>query len=428
MAIQVKNLTTKSLTLTSDTSNEYLYLTNTLTTIDSKIKLTDLYTKVNSVGSGIALLATSGFYSYSIKTLKAADTTISIQDGNEVAIKINPANLDLSKCNNTTSAFLATVNLTSNVGATVLPTANGGTNKSTAYVVGDVLYASATDTLAGLAGVATGNALISGGVGVAPSWGKIALTTHVSGALPVANGGTGATSLTDNCVMVGSGTAAVTPITKGSNGQVLIGGTGDPAFATITSSDSTIISTAGSNTLALSTRIGKLKTGGGTEVLIVNGDGDIEPQSNYATYYKRKIVNVTTATFTPTAGQSGALFTLNRAGGMTITLPAAVAGYTYEFHVGTTFTGTFQINTAGVGDTLQGAVHMGTGLTLNDADDNVENWGYASPAAAHYQYIANADTKGRFLGTRIKYTAITDAIWMVEGFAITSGGIATPWA
>lgn len=66
-----------------------------------------------------------------------------------------------------------------------------------AFVVGDVLYADSTQSLARLADVATGNALISGGVGTAPSWGKIGLTTHVSGTLPVANGGTGATSLDD---------------------------------------------------------------------------------------------------------------------------------------------------------------------------------------------------------------------------------------
>jgi hypothetical protein len=47
-----------------------------------------------------------------------------------------------------------------------------------------------------LAGVATGNALISGGIGVAPSYGKIGLTTHVSGTLPVASGGTGLSTIT----------------------------------------------------------------------------------------------------------------------------------------------------------------------------------------------------------------------------------------
>jgi hypothetical protein len=50
--------------------------------------------------------------------------------------------------------------------------------------------------LAKLADVAVGNALISGGVGSAPSYGKIGLATHVSGTLPVANGGTGVTSST----------------------------------------------------------------------------------------------------------------------------------------------------------------------------------------------------------------------------------------
>lgn len=69
----------------------------------------------------------------------------------------------------------------------------GGTGQ-TSYAVGDILYASTTTALSKLADVATGNALISGGVGVAPSWGKIALTSHVSGVLPVANGGTNASS------------------------------------------------------------------------------------------------------------------------------------------------------------------------------------------------------------------------------------------
>ena len=59
------------------------------------------------------------------------------------------------------------------------------------YAVGDLLYANTTTTLAKLADVAVNNALISGGIGVAPGWGKIGLTTHVDGILPVANGGTG---------------------------------------------------------------------------------------------------------------------------------------------------------------------------------------------------------------------------------------------
>lgn len=81
-----------------------------------------------------------------------------------------------------------TVSLTGTVAAT-----NGGTGFAS-YTTGDILYASSGTALAKLNGVATGNALISGGVGAAPSYGKIGLTTHVSGTLPVANGGTGQTT------------------------------------------------------------------------------------------------------------------------------------------------------------------------------------------------------------------------------------------
>jgi len=107
----------------------------------------------------------------------------------------------------TLGGTLSGVSLTTQVSG-VLPATNGGTGQSV-YVIGDILYASTTTALSKLADVATGNALISGGVGVAPAYGKIGLTTHVSGTLPVANGGTGATTLTSGYVLKGNGTTAV---------------------------------------------------------------------------------------------------------------------------------------------------------------------------------------------------------------------------
>ncbi len=75
----------------------------------------------------------------------------------------------------------------SNIAGTV-SVAQGGTNIAS-YAVGDLIFASGATTLSKLADVATGNVLLSGGVTTAPLWGKVGLTTHVTGVLPAANGG-----------------------------------------------------------------------------------------------------------------------------------------------------------------------------------------------------------------------------------------------
>lgn len=71
--------------------------------------------------------------------------------------------------------------------------------------------------------------------------------------IEAAFGGTGAATLTDHGVLVGSGTGAVTALSVGTNGQVLVGSTGaDPVFATLASADASINYTTGAGTLDLS--------------------------------------------------------------------------------------------------------------------------------------------------------------------------------
>jgi hypothetical protein len=102
-----------------------------------------------------------------------------------------------------------------------VPATNGGTGQA-AYAVGDLLYAPTTTTLNKLADVVVGNALISGGVGVVPAYGKIGMTTHVSGILPVPNGGTGAGTLASNNVLLGNGVGALQVVAPGTSGNALI--------------------------------------------------------------------------------------------------------------------------------------------------------------------------------------------------------------
>ena len=72
----------------------------------------------------------------------------------------------------------------------------------------------------------------------------------VAGTLVVANGGTGATTLTDGGILLGSGTGVITPTAQPANGQLLIGSTGaDPVLASMTSSASTITITGGAGSL-----------------------------------------------------------------------------------------------------------------------------------------------------------------------------------
>ena len=117
--------------------------------------------------------------------------------------------------------------------ATAIGPVYGGTG-FTSYAVGDLLYADTTTSLAKLADVAVGNALISGGVASAPSWGKIGLATHVDGTLPIANGGTnGSATPTTNGIAYGTGSAFAFTA-AGTTGQVLTATTGSaPTWTTV---------------------------------------------------------------------------------------------------------------------------------------------------------------------------------------------------
>jgi hypothetical protein len=160
--------------------------------------------------------------------------------------------------------------------------AYGGTGYAS-YTIGDVLYADTSTTLAKLADVAVGNALISGGVGAAPSWGKVGLATHVSGTLPIANGGTNGTATpTAGGVSYGTGTEYAFN-TAGSSGQVLTSnGTGAPSWSTLAARvDSISFGTTG---LTPATATTGAVTVAGTLVVSNGGTGLTSVTSNQILY------------------------------------------------------------------------------------------------------------------------------------------------
>ena len=168
-------------------------------------------------------------------TGNASFTTITSGTWNGTAIAITYGGTGATTASGARTALGAAASgansdITSLTGLTTpLQETEGGTGYGS-YTTGDILYASSSSTLARLNDVATGNALISGGVGVAPSWGKIGLATHVSGTLGTANGGTGLTSFTSGGAMYATSTSALTtgtlPVTAGGTGTTTSTGTG----------------------------------------------------------------------------------------------------------------------------------------------------------------------------------------------------------
>ena len=139
--------------------------------------------------------STTGAFAVTLKT--AAGTPVAVAQGSRGIFYCNGSNVVI--------ADTATVSLP-------IAASDGGTG-ITSYAVGDILYATGAITLSKLADVATGNVLLSGGVGVAPSYGKVTLTTCVAGTLPVANGGTGVTTSTGTGnVVLSTSPTLVTPL------------------------------------------------------------------------------------------------------------------------------------------------------------------------------------------------------------------------
>lgn len=148
-----------TLAKTSVTSSHYIPVTSRL-----KFQLQSLFPSLATAGVGSESLfsSISNKNQLNFKGIKSGDTgllTVATVSDNIVLTALE-AGIDLSKCDNSTSNFLSTVALASNVSG-ILSVVNGGTGLSS-VTKGSILYASAANTLAASSPIATNGQLLIG--------------------------------------------------------------------------------------------------------------------------------------------------------------------------------------------------------------------------------------------------------------------------
>jgi hypothetical protein len=132
------------------------------------------------------------------------------------------------------------------------------------------------------------------------------------------------------------------------------------------------------------------------------------------------MISVTSSTLTVNrTDHSGRVLALNRAGGITITLPAATGTLdVYTFLVQTTFTGNGIIKVASSADFIDGTLSV-AGATGS---------AFGTTAATSDTITMSGSTTGGLAGSRIVLTDMATNHWMVMGGLVSTGTAATPFS
>lgn len=354
------------------------------------------------------------------------------------------ATTDTTNASNITSGTLGTSRLSgSYTGITGVGTLAAGTwNGSTigaiyggtgfsSFATGDIIYADSSTTLARLADVAVGNALISGGAASDPSWGKIGLTTHVDGILPVANGGTGnatnqAASVANNATFNNSGAGAASGSTFNGSSPLTISYNTLGAYPTTnpagyTNNTGTVTSVGGTGTVNGLTLTGTVATSGNLTL-----GGTLSGIANSALTNSSVTVNGTSIAL----GASGTV-TANTTSALTFNNGGAGAASGSTFNGGTPLT--ISYNTVGA-PSVTGTGASGTwGINVTGNAATVTNGVYTT---GNQTISGNKTFSGTLTGTgsyRIgnvpsDYWAGSPALWNIGnigGWIGTNGSFAT---
>lgn len=147
--------------------------------------------------------------------------------------------------------------------------------------------------------------------------------------------------------------------------------------------------------------------------------GPVVSQAGFITGTDSVAASVTSATLAVTDAYNGQIIPLNRAGGMTITLPAATGSQAvYKFVVGTTFTSNGVIQVANATDAMTGIASVSNATASSvfatfNASDTI---------------TMNGTTTGGLAGSYVEAMDAAAGDWVVRAHLLGSGIPATPFS
>ena len=158
----------------------------------------------------------------------------------------------------------------------------GNTSGSSGSCTGNAATATALETARNIGGVSfdgTGNIDLPG-VNSAGNQNTSGTAAVLSATLAVGSGGTGATSLTANGVLIGNGTSAISAVNLSTKGSILVGdGSGNPSALAVGSNDQVL--TADSST---ATGLKFATPGGGGGLAVVSAVNNYNSSGNTSSY------------------------------------------------------------------------------------------------------------------------------------------------
>ena len=127
-------------------------------------------------------------------------------------------------------------------------------------------------------------------------------------------------------------------------------------------------------------------------------------------------------TRTLTADESGSLILFDTAAGLVVTLPAPVAGMTFDFQVTIDGTASYSVDTDAATTFMNGAV-VAVSTTIAKSDS------FEADGTSIVSCDLDSATTGEQIGSNLHFVAISSTVWLVSGQLHTVGATpTTPFA